>query len=240
MCGGLIAKLEATCAVRNVERLAEGVVVTDQLELQRTSTFGIGERSVRGTHHDDWIVWIELETKHKVCQAPMRAVIRARNGMCDSAALPPLRLCVFDFDDTLVRSESTKHELFFTIAAEVDGDTGRALMQTSMSPGGNRYTFFRNFAEARMPGGDPNAVQSEATRLSAEYTRRIEDLIAKADEVPGAHECCTWLRRRGVHLWINSATPHSDLLSVVRRRGWADLFDGVLGGGVGGGSRSCL
>ena len=159
--------------------------------------------------------------------------------MCDSSSLPTPRLCVFDFDDTLVRSEITKHELFFTIASEADGDTGRALMQASMSGGGNRYTFFRNFAAARMPGGAPNAVECEAARLSADYTRRIENLIAKADEVPGAYECCEWLRGCGVHLWVNSATPHSDLLSVVHRRGWAELFDGVLGGGDGGGSRSC-
>lgn len=131
-----------------------------------------------------------------------------------------IRCAVFDFDGTLVMSNAIKREGFFAVTAEVPG--GRAAMEALLAdPPGDRYAIFAAFA-ARFG--------LDAGELAEAYGAWCEAAILQAPERAGASELLARLRRDGIKIWINSATPEAPLRSVVRRRYPAGSFDGVLGG----------
>lgn len=138
----------------------------------------------------------------------------------------------FDFDDTLVLSEEAKAAHFLRVAREHHGEEGEALM-ASLS--GDRYERFERYAaEVASRGLQPAAsVGSEppsGKAMAEQYCREIAEIVGRrCTEVPGAAAGLLALRADGVSLFLNSATPHDDLLAAVRSRGWEEHFAGVMG-----------
>lgn len=131
-----------------------------------------------------------------------------------------IRCVVFDFDGTLVMSNAIKREGFFAVTAAVAG--GRAAMEALLAdPPGDRYAIFAAFA-ARFG--------LDAGELAEAYGAWCEAAILAAPERDGAAQLLARLKRDGIRIWINSATPEAPLRSVVAQRYPAGTFDGVLGG----------
>jgi phosphoglycolate phosphatase len=92
--------------------------------------------------------------------------------------------------------------------------------------GGNRYKVFVEVARLLEPLGRP----LDPRALIAAYTECCRRRIAAAPERAGAGRAVAALRARGIRIWLNSATPHRELLAIVRDRGLSPWFEGVLGG----------
>jgi phosphoglycolate phosphatase len=134
-----------------------------------------------------------------------------------------IRCVVFDFDGTLVDSNSIKRQAFLSIAAR-DGE--EALMKDVLeSEPGDRYAIFNKFAAAS--GVSDN--QRRANLLAQEYTRVCEEAIVACPEIGGASVMLEELKRGGLKLALNSATPTPALAAIVARRGWQGYFSHVLG-----------
>lgn len=146
------------------------------------------------------------------------------------------RCFVFDFDDTLVLSEDCKSQLFVDMAIELCGEHGREWM-VEAKKAGDRYRIWSEFA--RLSG------RSDGDRLAELYSTRVLELVAACPEVEGASLCLRSLRRKGAHVYVNSATPHADILAVLQQRGgdWSlpaadgGFFDAAWGSGTDGGSK---
>lgn len=131
-----------------------------------------------------------------------------------------IRCVVFDFDGTLVLSNDIKREGFFAVVAERPrGLEGMARILAN--PPGDRYAIFRRFAEEA--GDDP-------CELAVRYSSWCEERILVCPERPGASLALAELRRAGISVHVNSATPAAPLRSVVLRRYGVGSFDGVHGG----------
>jgi phosphoglycolate phosphatase len=134
-----------------------------------------------------------------------------------------IRCVVFDFDGTLVDSNTIKRQAFLRIAAR---DSEEALMKDILaSESGDRYAIFRKFAAA-CAGGDS---QQRAHQLAQEYTSYCEKAVATCPEMRGASVMLEELKREGLQLALNSATPTDALTAIVARRGWQNYFTYVLG-----------
>lgn len=131
-----------------------------------------------------------------------------------------IRCVVFDFDGTLVLSNEIKREGFFAVVAEQPDGLER-MARILASPPGDRYAIFRRFAEEA--GDDPD-------ELAARYSSWCEERILVCPERPGASLALAQLRRAGISVHVNSATPSAPLLSMVLRRYGEGSFDGVHGG----------
>lgn len=133
-----------------------------------------------------------------------------------------IRCIAFDFDGTLVHSNAIKHDAFLEIAAHYPG--GEALMRRIMAdPPGDRRAVMALFA-ARIGGG------IDVDALVADYGRRCEERILRCPARQGVDTALAALRRTGLRLHINSATPTEPLRAVIHRRYGTGFFDGVYGG----------
>jgi phosphoglycolate phosphatase len=135
-----------------------------------------------------------------------------------------IRVLLFDFDGTLVDSNAVKSACLDAVVAGLPG--GPEALAKARALGGNRHKLFvgvARFLEA--PG-----TSVDARALIAAYTACCRRGIASAPERAGTTRVLAALRARGIRLWLNSATPHRELLTIVRDRGLLPCFDGVLGG----------
>ena len=131
-----------------------------------------------------------------------------------------IRCVVFDFDGTLVMSNAIKREGFFAVAAAI-ADGAEAMTALLADPPGDRFAIFAAFC-ARF-GHD-------AGEMAEAYGAWCEAAILAAPERTGASEALAALRRDGIKIWINSATPEAPLRAIVKRRYPSGSFDGILGG----------
>jgi phosphoglycolate phosphatase-like HAD superfamily hydrolase len=131
-----------------------------------------------------------------------------------------IRCVVFDFDGTLVMSNAIKRDGFFAVTAEIAGGT-EAMTALLAAPPGDRFAVFAAFS-ARFG--------LDAGEMAEAYGAWCEAAILVAPERPGATEALAALRRDGIRIWINSATPEAPLRAIVKRRYPAGSFDGILGG----------
>jgi phosphoglycolate phosphatase len=139
-----------------------------------------------------------------------------------------IRLVLFDFDGTLVDSNAVKEACMRSAVSGLPG--GPEALAAARRAGGNRYKLFAEVAGLLDPSGDPGAIVRHGRELAAAYTQCCRRGIGAARERRGARSALLALRARGIKIWVNSATPHRDLVAIVRDRKLSPLLDGVLGG----------
>src|SRR5260370_40066137 len=139
-----------------------------------------------------------------------------------------IRLVLFGVDGTLVDSNARKWACVRATVAGLPG--GLAVLAQVRRLGGNRYTLFAEVARLLDSSGEPGAIARRGRALAAAYTRCCARAIAAAPERRGARSTLAALKARGIRIWVNSATPHRDLLAIVRGRGLMPWLDGRLGG----------
>ena len=129
---------------------------------------------------------------------------------------------VFDFDGTLVDTNTVKREAFFTIAAGTEG--GLAAMQRLHGRvKGGRLDLWRAWArEVGLP-------ESSSTDLSRQYTELVDPLVANAAEMQDASTLLGALREANKTVFLSSATPRDNLLPIIEARGWTTFFEGIFG-----------
>lgn len=143
-----------------------------------------------------------------------------------------VKCVVFDFDGTLVMSNSIKKEAFHKVAAKL-GNYDNVLDDVLVKcEKGDRYDVFREFVyevltiDSRLHHRDTDKIIFD---LIQDYTRTCEMLIGEASETTGAEECLKALYDKGYILFINSATPENTLVEIAEKRNIKDYFSGIYG-----------
>ena len=103
-------------------------------------------------------------------------------------------------------------------ATVADLPGGPAALAEARPLGGDRYVLFAEIARLLDPRGGPAVVARRGRALAAAYSRCCARAIAAAPERRAARAALRALKARGIKIWVNSATPHSDLVgrSAVR------------------------
>jgi phosphoglycolate phosphatase-like HAD superfamily hydrolase len=139
-----------------------------------------------------------------------------------------IRVVVFDFDGTLVDSNSVKVRCLYDAVAGVRG--AEKALATVRAQGGDRYRIFSNLARLLYPHSTADVVGERSREFILRYTSCCERGVVASPERRGARQALMRLKRRGLSLWILSATPARDLPRLLRLRGIHSFFDGVVGG----------
>jgi phosphoglycolate phosphatase len=139
-----------------------------------------------------------------------------------------IRVVVFDFDGTLVDSNGVKEACSRAVVAHLPG--GPAALAAVRPEGGNRYQVYAEVAKRLDPSGEADAVAAHGRALAEAYSRCCSRGIVAAPERRGARAALARLERRGLSIWINSATPARDLPHLLRGRGLSRYLDRALGG----------
>lgn len=139
-----------------------------------------------------------------------------------------IKVITFDFDGTLVDSNSRKEDCLRRIASSVDN--GPAALQVAVRLGGNRYQLFANFCRNLWPDISEETIKRRSMRFAKAYTQCCARSITQAPERRGARLALHRLAARGYRLWCVSGTPDIDLRPLLRARGLWSHFRGAAGG----------
>lgn len=131
-------------------------------------------------------------------------------------------LIVFDFDGTLVDSNTVKRDCFFRIVADRPG--GSAAVETALTvPGRDRYAITAHVADLLGMG------EAGAKALADAYTETADAAVSDAPAMPGATELLADLNASGRTVHLSSATPLTSLTAIIGSRGWRHHFAGLHG-----------
>jgi phosphoglycolate phosphatase-like HAD superfamily hydrolase len=139
-----------------------------------------------------------------------------------------IRVVAFDFDGTLVDSNGVKEGCMRKVVAGFE--QGAEALRAALALGGDRYRVFAEVARRLDADGAAATVAARGRALAATYTECCARAIMAAPERRGGRDVLAALRRRGVRVWIASATPARDLAPILRQRGLMPLLHGALGG----------
>jgi phosphoglycolate phosphatase-like HAD superfamily hydrolase len=142
-----------------------------------------------------------------------------------------IRCVVFDFDGTLVDSNSIKRDAYFEVTRRF-GDVRALVTETLGVARGDRAANLREILERFDREGKLPPEKSADEWLSLvveEYAQWCEARIRASAEIPGARAALEQLAAAGFALFVNSATPTEPLRRVVQLRDLHSFFRGIYG-----------
>ncbi len=132
---------------------------------------------------------------------------------------------VLDFDGTLVNSNGIKRQSFLNFASSDVG--GKEIMSRILEEvPGDRAAILSAYLQERDGRAHRHDELSNALKT---YSYKVDKAVIRAPEMLGASEFLAAMRIGGFKLILSSATPEENLLDIVSRRGWLDMFDLVSG-----------
>lgn len=139
-----------------------------------------------------------------------------------------IKCVIFDFDGTLVDSNSIKNDSFFDVVDGVPrGKEVMAELLGSLVMADRKQIFDRFVSMIDAPAGD--VVSLKSSLLSA-YSAKCYQEIGNANEVCGASKALSQLSEMQIPLYISSATPAEHLRDLVFARSLELYFKAILGG----------
>jgi len=134
-----------------------------------------------------------------------------------------IRAIVFDFDGTLVDSNPIKRSAFYEVIVDVPG-AAHALDRILESPEkGDRYDIFHALnARLRHTNIDPEA-------LARAYGEKCEAHILNLLDQSHTPVFLDTLKRQGYALFIATATPEVDVVSILKKASLVSCFEAILG-----------
>ena len=140
-----------------------------------------------------------------------------------------MRIVVFDFDGTLVDSNTIKRDCFLAMARfDAGGEVRMDRLLDTVE--GNRFAIWEAYVRER--DGDRYRASTVIRSIQA-FNKMVDDAITTAPEMPGATELLHCLQKFGIHLAVSSATPLENLKLILERRSWHDFFKTIAGSPTG-------
>ncbi len=138
----------------------------------------------------------------------------------------PLSLIIFDCDGVLLESVDAKTQAFRQVAEQFGPEArDRLVLFHTLHGGVSRYEKFR-WLYREVLGRE--ITQQEMNTLAAQFVQCAFNNVINAPFVPGALDVLkTWKGR--IPMYVCSGTPQSELVSIFRKRGLEDYFEGIRG-----------
>jgi len=137
-----------------------------------------------------------------------------------------IRAVIFDFDGTLVDSNTVKLKSFFEVT---EGFAGASDYLEDLLEGQNGLNRYEIFDRVTAWLGRTDESPSLSERLSDRYSAICQLAVNDSKEILGASPLLVQLENIGMKAFICSATPDEHLLPLVRHREWHSLVEGVYG-----------
>jgi len=136
-------------------------------------------------------------------------------------------LFIFDFDGVIADSVHVKTEAFARLYSEFGESVVQKVVDFHLQNGGmTRFEKIRYFHGELL--GDKvidQVVQDWADRFS----EMVLDGVVAAEEIQGVRKTLDFCHDNKIRCAVNSATPESEVVEIIKRRGLSDDFEKVLG-----------
>jgi phosphoglycolate phosphatase len=132
---------------------------------------------------------------------------------------------VFDFDGVLIESADIKMQAFNALFSRFPAHADKISAYLSENAGVSRYTKFRHVYENLV--GLPLS-QEMMDSLDHKFSELVSAEIRQCPFVPGVLD---FIKKRAPEcpLFVVSATPEAELVSITTDRGLAHFFEGIYG-----------
>jgi phosphoglycolate phosphatase len=132
---------------------------------------------------------------------------------------------ILDFDGVILESADVKTRAFGALFENLSGQIGDIKKYLRENGGLSRYEKFRYIYEQFL---GREISEDEMNRLDSQFSELVKDEIRRCPFVPGV---VRFLERHSGEcpLFIVSATPEPELVSIVRDRGLTGFFKGIYG-----------
>lgn len=135
-----------------------------------------------------------------------------------------LRALVLDFDGVLVESEGLKTDIFRRVFARYPEHLDAMMAHHLANIAASRYDKFARLAKLLGREGGQTLVNA----LAADFSSQAIEQMAACPEVNGASDFLREFAPR-LPLYLASVTPETDLIEILKRRGWLEFFTEVFG-----------
>lgn len=151
------------------------------------------------------------------------------------------RAVSFDFDNTLLLSESCKKATMREVVSQYDGGLDVLVTvptDSRTAPPGvtvTRYTIFESVARGLLnrgvkpPAGTAADAATFGEHMCSQFSSRLKDRLLEAAEVPGATALLKHLQAHKISCYVNTATPQGPIDELIGVLGWQSYFAGVYG-----------
>ena len=138
------------------------------------------------------------------------------------------KVIVFDFDDTLVKSERGKQEAPIEIFSVIPGAREIAAEYRAGHRNTPRRELIAGILAALEDRGIPVTIENPVEHFLNKFGQLTEETQTTAPIVSGAEKA---LESRLIfhHLYLNTATPQEFIDRVISARGWKKFFKGIYG-----------
>jgi phosphoglycolate phosphatase-like HAD superfamily hydrolase len=141
-----------------------------------------------------------------------------------------IKVIVFDFDDTLVRSERIKQNSFIDIFHDVRGAESLVRASVAGNIGKPRSDVISSVLKKLQENGffvKANTVALLDYYLDS-YAQLTRERVVNAPEVLGVVDTFKKISKI-YHCYINSATPDNAIKQIIQLKNWSSYFYGVFG-----------
>ncbi len=137
-----------------------------------------------------------------------------------------IKVIVFDFDGTLIESNTLKYEAFFQLFPQ-DASHEKVIRDIlARHPEESRYVILEKILRKIDPCGDRPEEQVEI--LAAHYNDIVLEGAKSCPECPGAERLLQRLSSL-YPLYLSSTTPEDALCKILSFRRWTGYFKGIFG-----------
>lgn len=141
-----------------------------------------------------------------------------------------MKVIVFDFDDTLKKTERIKKYWLAHIFSDINGGVEVAQKFIHNNHGKNRYETIHGIVQElkKVKYITISDIEEYTNRYIHEFSRRVESDIIAAEEICGARDTLEFFHKK-YQLYLNSATPQNALERIISNIEWNHFFKGLYG-----------
>lgn len=153
--------------------------------------------------------------------------LKIYNSSDGKKALSNKDILIFDFDGVLVDSVKIKTSAFANIYKDYGNEVQNKVIKHHLQNGGmSRYDKFKHYHHEFL-GIDID--EESINNLSKFFSNEVVDKITSCKEIDGVSEMLSFAKSQDLICSIASATPETEVIEIVRQRGWSKFFNLVLG-----------
>jgi len=139
----------------------------------------------------------------------------------------PLRALFFDFDGVIVDSIQTKTEAFRSLFKDYTDDVIEKVVGYHKLHGGISRVDKIALAHEQYIGAP--LPDNELEEWSVRYSDLVVEKVIDVSWIKGAHDFLESTVDAGLHVFVISGTPETELKHIIDRRGISGYFDECLG-----------
>jgi phosphoglycolate phosphatase-like HAD superfamily hydrolase len=139
------------------------------------------------------------------------------------------KVYIFDFDGTLVHSNTIKREAFYRLSPEIIQHRHAVDDVLSRMPEKSRFEIVKAIYALIEEETNKTFDEQVVNEAIHNYSSTVREGVLACPELEGASQLLSAIKKSGGLVYVSSNTPEDPLKELVSARGWLKYIDGCFG-----------